>query len=113
VITHIAGEYNFWADLLFRWAVQPRLAVRKLMLAPVAGFLAIDNEEWPTWKAVKASQQAGREKFPAEVVKDNDGVLCFADGTIPAADERLQLRLLIVAHCSAAGHRGILLTQSA
>jgi hypothetical protein len=77
------------------------------MLAPVAGLqaVAMDKEEWPTWKAVMVSQQAHREQLPTEVSKDNNGVLRYADGAawIPATDERVQLRLLIVAHCSAAG----------
>jgi RNase H-like domain found in reverse transcriptase len=52
VITHIAGEDNVRADLLSRRAVQPRLAVRKLVLAPVAALqaVAMDKEEWLTWK---------------------------------------------------------------
>jgi hypothetical protein len=83
VITHIAGEDNVRADLLSRWAVQPRLAVRKLMLAPVAVLqaVAMDKEEWPTWNicdgiATSSSRTTSSRGSQGRMMACNVAMLC-------------------------------------
>ena len=52
VVEHIAGERNVWADMLTRWAVQPRnkvsvLSLKSVMYAPINS--GLDPElDWPT-----------------------------------------------------------------
>ena len=72
-----------------------------------------DNFEWPTDDVIRKSQRRHAETKPTAVVGAEDGGLMTQDGkTWIHEDANLQIKLLVVAHCGACGHRGIESTKS-
>ena len=118
VVEHIAGERNVWADMLTRWAVQPKakvsaeLAMKALMLAPINPGLD-PKLDWPCLDDIIESQESSAEDPPSNVKKTESG---WKDDKgrlwIPSEDELLKLRILIAAHTGYGGHRAKKVTEA-
>lgn len=111
VCFHIKGENNIWADLLTRWSIP--LTIRRLVSIPPLPTTFTDFI-WPTTDSISASQRAHPPPPPGFIFQNglyrrpNDGPIW-----IPDEDAILQLRLSIIAHTGAAGHRGRDATEQA
>ena len=115
VIEHIAGEDNVWADMLTRWAVQPRNKVanvkvsksQALIMAPI-NMVRGDDLDMPERKEIIMEENKNRLKQPKGLRKE-DGVYKFEDGKvwIPEQARELILRIMIGAHTGRAGHRAV------
>jgi hypothetical protein len=123
-IYHIAGELNVWADLLSRWITVPvRCPSRQMMLLQGVGsaVFAAPSGEFPTAAIISQRQEAamtrrhsagGGEGEEKDFSQSDDGIYYVErKGSrrvwIPDDDEELQQRLLVIAHCGEAGHRGV------
>jgi hypothetical protein len=95
-----------WADLLTRWAAPVVRRVCRLVMAPVR---VPDDFAWPSCSDIALAQAAaGPDSIPSRCVRSPATGLWYfppSDVWIPAPEVHLQLRLLVVAHCGAAGHR--------
>ena len=134
VVEHIAGPDNDWADMMSRWGAPPAplpiAAKRVSVLIPSkAGAVLFDDEwdgelqapaehEWPTMDHVRAAQQqvAEQQRPGGLTLSQDDNVYRTAAGQVwvPGPNEgggNLRLRLLVVAHAGAAGHRGSEVTE--
>lgn len=115
VIEHVSGDENIWADILTRWAVQPRneiyissrQALKSVMLAPLNPALHKDLD-WPKKIDIKESQRKYRKFKPIDGNLES-GIWRTKDGKvwIPKKDRKIILRLLIAGHTGRSGHRGI------
>jgi transposase InsO family protein len=93
----------------------------RMRAAGDGGQAADDTSAWPTIDAVKFGQQksiplgggpGGPNDSPLQ--PDGEGVLKTADGAVWVPDvDDLRLRLLVIAHAGAAGHRGVDATYQA
>ena len=127
------GEHMHWPDLLSRWgnpeapaaaAVQERLEVKVLRVRGDRVLLehahdartAIgddvqeveEQERWPTLDEVRAAQQACR--IPPLLLGYDEERQLWVDARgaiyVPPGAHNLRLRVMVVAHCGAAGHHG-------
>lgn len=111
VCFHIKGEENIWADLLTRWSIP--LTIRRLVTIPPLP-TTFREFVWPTSDTIRESQRAhppppqGFVSIDGLYRRPNNGPIW-----IPDADDILQLRLSIIAHTGAAGHRGREATEQA
>ena len=109
---HIRGEENVWADLLTRWSHSP--TVKRLVAIPVLPSAAEEEFDWPTPHSIFSEQRKHLSEKPINLFQRNDvwenenNIIWVPDN---ATD--LQLRLCVIAHTSAAGHRGIYATEAA
>eukprot|EP00171_Calliarthron_tuberculosum_P002705 IDg2705t1 len=73
-----------------------------------------EDFEWPTLLEISKLQQANSLSQPKNLIQQ-DGILRTERGAIwvPEEAEALQLRIYVIAHTSAAGHRGIKSTLKA
>lgn len=101
---HISGLKNEWADLMTRWSSQTP-TIRRLISIPPLPSAEADEFEWPTAASIAASQ---KQHTPPHGLVNKEGLLHTTDGKIwiPDEDGDLQLRLCIIGHTTAAGHRG-------
>lgn len=106
-IHDIAGDSNVWADLLGRWgsSFTTVCAIRHTVF-PVSSQLD-STFEWPTIEVILASQRGKRappgfRNDDMQVCRDSSGRLWLPDS---ASD--LQLRVCIIGHLGAAGHRSV------
>jgi RNase H-like domain found in reverse transcriptase/Reverse transcriptase (RNA-dependent DNA polymerase)/Integrase zinc binding domain/Chromo (CHRromatin Organisation MOdifier) domain len=112
VIEHIEGVKNLWPDLLTRWAKQQPKQTRKslsaVFQAPLAQELAPTAlpSQQDILMAQKAAVKKNKEQAPDK--RGAYGLRVTEQGAmwIPSEAVDLQLRLLVTAHCGAAGHRG-------
>lgn len=107
VCYHISGEDNVWADLLGRWSAVP--IVRRLLFIPPLLSSADADFVWPQPEELQRLQSAATNTRPnSAVLDDADGLWKHPSGAIWVPDDAadLQLRLCVIAHTSAAGHRG-------
>ena len=120
-IHDIPGEVNVWADLLSRWGSTLHsvcsVVQQPLMVSP----LRDPAFEWPTLTVLAAAQQFWLKDLPQDlflvrselpehahlVAGDPEVSLWLKDGVIwvPDGASELQLRLIVCAHASLAGHR--------
>lgn len=109
---HIPGDANIWADLLTRWAIP--LTIRRLVSIPPLP-TTFKDFVWPTPASLRASQLRHAANRPDSAVLVNDLWHISANGPIwvPDDDSDLQLRLAVIAHTGAAGHRGRQATEKA
>lgn len=110
VCIHISGTDNTWADLLTRWTIP--LTIRRLITIPPLPTTFTDFE-WPTKESIQASQETYASSRPPNATLVDKVWHCNPNGAIwiPGADTDLQLRLVIIAHTGAAGHRGCASTK--
>jgi hypothetical protein len=132
---HVAGEVNYWTDLLTRWGVgwvaggtqKARTKIARLFSQPY--IMPAEEEEpkpnFPAQQEIMLSQKRAIAEYeqrkkalgnsdkstrlseePPEAVGARG--LRVVDGVIwiPAKSVDLQLRLCVEAHCGAGGHRG-------
>ncbi|OWZ03680.1 LOW QUALITY PROTEIN: hypothetical protein PHMEG_00024542 [Phytophthora megakarya] len=107
-INHIAGTANVWADMLSRWACQPReITVRRVTTRisqqqKLCTLRPLDEENfvWPTWEEVLRVQ---RRYVPRALPP---WLTTREDGLFMREDQALLRRLMIISHCGAQGHRG-------
>ncbi|KAH7467435.1 Transposon Ty3-G Gag-Pol polyprotein [Phytophthora ramorum] len=130
VIEHIAGPNNVWADMISRWAgnhvpvtsrisrirtdtpAAPSAASQQELAREVTGPIIStlrplddDNFIWPTFVEIILVQS--RYEPPSGAVRTDDDVFTLRDRIwIPTEASDLILRLFIIAHCGAQGHRG-------
>lgn len=117
-IEHIDGVDNVWADLLSRWGQQParKLHVKALTLHPFdegSDFVFPSLED--IWESQRKTQivVAARKDLETRL---NDGYSYIYHNNkpwIPEDDKDLLHRILVVAHCGIAGHRGVASTTRA
>jgi hypothetical protein len=103
VLEHIPGVSNVWADLLSRWQTKdiqlPILASINLRTPTT-----VDDFSWPSLPEI-SSAQSEHGNPPDSLILD--GTLLSKEGRIWVPTHSLQIRIMIIAHCSLAGHRGI------
>lgn len=104
VCSHISGKDNVWADLLTRWSAP--LTIRRLVTIPPFP-TTFKDFDWPARDDIICSQEQHSGSRPATVQTLKE-LLCFPSGAVwvPDEDTALQLRLCVIAHTGAAGHRG-------
>jgi len=109
---HIPGADNVWADLLSRWAVPNK--VRRIINIPLLPSAAADDFIWPNGPEIADEQEKYSSTRPKKLVMV-DGLLAYPTGAvwIPSKSADLQLRICIIGHTSAAGHRGSDATEAA
>ena len=112
IIEHISGEDNVWADMLTRWASKPavkslRVKVPKALVTPLLN----ESFVWPTLEEVANIQASHcKEKHLLSLSRGKHDLLATASAAvwIPFGESgQLRLRVMIIAHCASAGHRGI------
>jgi hypothetical protein len=102
IVEHIPGSYNIWADILSRWHEKdpctPILASLSLRVPTT-----LEEFQWPTKDDLKAAQDE-QEYIPGNLdLVDN---LLEKREKIWVPTRELQIRIMIIAHCSRSGHRG-------
>jgi hypothetical protein len=129
-ICHIAGADNVWTDLLTRWA-QPSggraaaitvdKSVGEAILSDVnwrVRPLHADGFIWPTLDEIAKTQQSVIQTANVDangdavlqgmrLKTDNDHILKTDDTKIWVPSHDLALRIMVIAHCGSAGHRGV------
>jgi hypothetical protein len=126
VIEHIAGPQNVWADMISRWAgnhAPVTTAIRRIRTTPATSQqepalevtepiistlrpLDYENFVWPTFVEIMLVQS--QYEAPPEAERSDNNILTVKNRTwIPSEAKDLILRLFIIAHCGAQGHRGI------
>jgi RNase H-like domain found in reverse transcriptase/Integrase zinc binding domain len=114
-IEFLPGDCNIWADLMTRWGapgVVPTLLARRIrgiFRAPIS--LSLCSEfEWPDASAVINAQESATctpsicfEARESDSIIESSSVAAW----IPIDAVELQLRLCILAHTGAGGHRGV------
>ena len=117
-IKHIDGEKNVWADLLSRWGNSPAqvLSIKNLSLHP---FEEGSDFVFPDIVEIYGSQDEHRNVYPdrtdLSIKEENGRRVIYHRGKvwIPECDDELWYRILVVAHCGSAGHRGVSSTTKA
>jgi len=110
-IEHVAGEDNWMADLLTRWAKGYRASTKvsritiqdrdRLPSSTDTGFI------WPTLGFIRTAQHKAKEQPPKGYVKiraiwENNGIYW-----VPSKAASLQLVIIVAAHTGTGGHRGM------
>ncbi|CAM9877797.1 unnamed protein product, partial [Chrysoparadoxa australica] len=120
-IEHLAGLRNMWADLLSRWRTKTGVTTSQLVgttFGPHTRWSAM-MEAFPTRAVIRAAQSAAlQSEGLGEGVDDQSLIpdLLYRDGLnwlaenkqvvwIPDNAKELQMRLMVVAHSGAGGHR--------
>jgi len=108
---HISGTDNVWADLLGRWNTSP--TIQRLINIPVLTSATADKFEWPSEDEIYKLQTKYEADRPPSLFRSNN-LYRTKENAIWIPDEAadMQLRLCIIGHTSAAGHRGINATES-
>lgn len=70
-VEHLAGERNFWADMLSRWSLGANRKVcaikaKSLLLAPITPSRD-ERLDWPTRADRRKSQRSGEQKPPCAI----------------------------------------------
>lgn len=120
VIEHIEGKSNICADMLTRWTRNyrsdrsERQMICSMLLTEAEQVVpSPDDFIWPRLDTIRASQKL-RSQRPHGLLFDKSNQLWKYNGRIwiPQEDKELQLKLLIVSHSGAMGHRGCDATAS-
>ena len=114
-IKHIEGEKNIWADLLSRWGQQPapKLHIKALALHPFdeeSDFVFPDVEDVWLSQTNTTLNVPERKDLETKMVEGEPRIYHNEKPWIPEDDTELLNRVLIVAHCGIAGHRGVAAT---
>lgn len=122
VIEHVEGERNVFADILTRWLKgyrSERRGVRRMCkLARISDIVESPAKESFIWPSIACFEKSQQRYRPSP--KDDGVTWDQADGLwkkgsciwIPAKDLELQMKVLVVSHCSLGGHRGQDATES-
>lgn len=115
VCCHIGGDDNIWADLLTRWSI-PQTFRRLVGIPPL--LTTFNDFNWLSPAALRASQHNHASSRPASAVLMQylwhlPGPAHSNPMWVPDEDVDLQLRLTVIAHTGAAGHRGLQATLDA
>ncbi|CAM9858052.1 unnamed protein product, partial [Chrysoparadoxa australica] len=123
VIEHLEGTRNTWADLLSRWRQSTQTAVMRQGMATFSPYSTwhTNMEAMPSVKAIKDLQQttlasekeegagqlqSGDTLSVDQLVADANGLMRYEDQVwIPADAKEMQMRLMVVTHTGANGHR--------
>lgn len=102
---HIRGADNVWADLLGRWAAPT--TIRRIVRIPELPSSSTEGFEWPTAPSIISAQESAAEERPPNLCRE-ENIWKNPSGAIwiPDSSSDLQLRLCIIAHTGASGHRG-------
>lgn len=105
VCIHIRGPDNIWADLITRWCIP--LTIRRLVHIPPLP-TAFSDFSWPSAESISSSQATYATTRPREAVLIDGLWRVSSPGPIWIPDDAddLQLRLIVIAHSGASGHRG-------
>ena len=119
IIEHVDGDANVFADILTRWVRGYRS--EKLLSKKVCGVMSMtDNQIVPsatdiellTFDVLRESQREAKEP-PVEGVRGQDDLIRVHDVIwIPEDDLDTKVKLLVLSHCGASGHRGVEATAS-
>ena len=106
VCYHIKGKQNVWADMISRWT-PGNVTLRRLVHIPPLVTSSEEETTWPTVQEIIEIQKRHRSSLPQTIIEKN-GIYITSDNaiSIPPDENLLQLRICIIAHCGAAGHRG-------
>ena len=119
-IQHIEGETNVWADMLSRWgngtaeahevheslrAVRMRLRGGRVL--PTENVDILVTEQWPTMEVIARAQPDQDCIGRFGLTKRDDGGWSTRRGQVYVCNESVRVRLLVIAHAGAAGHRSI------
>jgi hypothetical protein len=108
VVECVAGEDNLWADLLSRWG-NPEIETRTARMNKLAlvSPLRADSFVWPTADAITALQRDHPECVGHATWCPDKKCFLSKSGQIWIPDDALdmQMRICVVAHAGAAGHR--------
>ncbi|CAM9997209.1 unnamed protein product, partial [Chrysoparadoxa australica] len=128
VIEHLEGTRNTWADLLSRWRQCTQASVVRQRLATFGPYSTwhCNLEAMPSFQDIRVLQQQAitasdfetegklqsGEHFSADDLQSDATGLQKLDGKvwIPANAREMHMRLMVVAHTGASGHRGIAAT---
>jgi hypothetical protein len=106
VVEHIDGISNVWADILSRWNKKD-----DPILASISAFAPSIDEDfvWPTIEEILEAQEKSHDaaNLHESLKFDMSDKLFKLNGKIWIPSSDLQLRIMIIAHCSSSGHRGI------
>ena len=107
VCFHIEGKANVWADLLSRWQATESFTIRRIISIPPLSSAADESFDWPNEHNIAEAQSTYADKRPSKLLLQ-DNIWRNMEGAVWIPDEAddLQLRLCIIAHTSASGHRG-------
>ena len=119
MIEHTEGEKNVFADILTRWTkgyrndhTSTRSRVCSLLTTAEQVVPSPDDIEWPGMQVMRTSQAQATDK-PSNLRYGTDGLLLLQGRIwVPLSDLELNLKILIVSHCGAMGHRGKDATES-
>ena len=120
-IEYLPGDVNVWADIMSRWGAAPiqvkRMFVsrlQRLFSFPLSILQEDSNFDFPDAQKIFEAQSKGKD-IPPDAKLAEDMVLRLANGKIwiPDEDKELQMRLCVIAHCAAGGHRGAHATATA
>lgn len=108
------------ADIMTRWTRgyrNKRSAIRRvtyrLMETTVVPSPNEEHFNWPCEEQVREAQEKFLSEKPEAATRDGNSLFKMGGRTwIPDDADDLQLRLLVVAHCHASGHRGMESTDS-
>ena len=100
---HISGADNVWADLLSRWHIG--FKIRRLITIPALPSASDAEFKWPSNEEIARVQSDSTRPLHLRL---EDGLWRTKDNRIwiPSDADNLQLRLCVISHTSAAGHRG-------
>ena len=117
-IEHVSGEENVFADILTRWLKgyrdEPKRmrTICSLVRAPAQIIPTADDLVWPDIEAFANAQRTARDK-PRDLEVGEDKVGRVERRIwIPVDATELILKVLVVSHCGAMGHRGRDATES-
>ena len=123
-IEHIKGEHNILADLLSRpFALGPQPVICALSGIPQATSpqpstpLSASAIEWPSLAEIKSAQEEEGEDLSSKsgfsrIEYQGLELACMHDKVYVPKSRDLQTRMMVVAHMSTMGHRGIAATLS-
>jgi hypothetical protein len=122
VIEHVPGHDNLWADLLSRWGAKEHTPttttpkVRRMYCVPSNAPKHITDFQWPHIDEIQACQNKVTPQMrPPNLVQDENAIWRNTLGKIwiPHTAKDLQMRLCVISHTGAAGHRGFQATLTA
>lgn len=119
-IEHIPGKSNVMADIMTRWYGGYRGPKKVKRIGPIMSQRDIvestEDPEfiWPTMNDICESQKTFKNEMPKNCALGSQGERELNGKIwIPSSDSELQMKLIVVAHCGKAGHRGSDSTLSA